>query len=757
MGNCCSSCSKKFRSFFRKRQCSIRMNNLNNKPESLPKPPSACQNGGDFDTPMLTILRLDPLISDNGEAHNTSRYEIMTREEGDSRLVVRRGQEFFMRLHLNRDYDSDIDGVSIVFSLDGIKKPQYGHGTFMVAPLLNPGEESEDAWHATLYTREAQAIVIKISSPANAPIGKWKMEIDTKHKESGGAISFNVEEPFYLLFNPWCPEDVVYIEDGAKRHEYVLLDTGLIWRGNRNTISASPWKFGQFERDVLDCALHLMTTVGAVRASSRNDPVVVTRVLTAVVNSNDDNGLLMGNWSGDYSGGTAPTKWLGSQKILQEYYKTKKPVKYGQCWIFAGVLATVCKTLGLPSRVVTNFSSAHDTQGSRTVDYFVDKKGEIMEELTTDSVWNFHVWSEVWMKRLDLGSDCDGWQAIDATPQETSEGSFRCGPTSVSAIKNGEVLRPYDGGFLYAAVNADKVYWRYNGPTQPLKLVSKDTQGIGQYISTKAVGVWGREDITLNYKYPETSNKEREAMLKALRQSESIFSRYYLNEQFNDIIFDFKLIDDVVVGQPFSVVLMMKNRSKENKYRVSVVLRVDVVLYTGKVGGSVKTFESDHVVKPGSYEEVRLDVSWNEYASRMLDQSAFNVACLANVKDTNFEYFAQDDFRVTKPIIDVDRQTEAIVGYILDATASFINPLPITLTGGKFLIDGPGLDQQLKIKVPNDVPPGEKVSCKFSMIPKFSGRSTIVAKFYSKELDDVDGFVNFMVLDAPTSNGNGYR
>lgn len=51
------------------------------------------------------------------------------------------------------------------------------------------------------------------------------------------------------------------------------------------------------------------------------------------------------------------------------------------------------------------------------------------------------------------------------------------------------------------------------------------------------------------------SNKEREAMLKALRQSESIFSRYYLNEQFNDIIFDFKLIDDVVVGQPFRYAL----------------------------------------------------------------------------------------------------------------------------------------------------------------------------------------------------------
>ncbi|XP_044595670.1 LOW QUALITY PROTEIN: annulin-like [Cotesia glomerata] len=754
MGNCCSTCSK-FRLLFRfrKRQHNVWMNNLCTKPECLPKPPTSDEIGGDFDIPMLTILRLDPLTSENGEAHNTSRYEIMNRKEGDSRLVVRRGQEFFLRIFLNRDYDPEIDGVSIVFTLDGIKKPNYGHGTFMVTPLLSPGEESEGAWHATLFAKETQAIVIKVSAPADAPIGKWKMEIDTKHKTSGGAISFNVNEPFYLLFNPWCQEDVVFIDDEAKRHEYVLLDTGLIWRGNKNTISASPWNFGQFERDILDCALYLLSDIGSVRASSRNDPVVISRVLTTAVNSNDDNGALMGNWSGDYSGGTSPTKWLGSVKILQEFYKTKKPVKYGQCWVFAGVLATVCKTLGLPSRVITNFSSAHDTQGSRTVDYFVDEKGNIMEELTTDSVWNFHVWSEVWMQRKDLGSDCDGWQAIDATPQEKSEGSFRCGPSSVAAIKNGEVMRPYDGGFLFAEVNADKVYWKYNGPTQPLKLVSKDTQGIGQYISTKAVGIWGREDLTQDYKYPETSNKEREAMLKALQQSESIFSRYYLNEQFNDIIFDFKLIDNVLVGDPFSVVLVMKNRSKENKYRVSVILRVDVVLYTGKVGGPVKTFETDRIIKPGSFEVVKLDVSWEEYGPRMLDQSAFNIACLANVKDTNFEYYAQDDFRVVKPIIDVDRQSEAVVDYPLEATASFINPLPIPLTNGKFLIQGPGLDTQLKIRVNKDILSGEKASCKFSMTPKFAGRSTIVAKFYSKELDDVDGFVNFMVLAVPVTNG----
>jgi hypothetical protein len=58
------------------------------------------------------------------------------------------------------------------------------------------------------------------------------------------------------------------------------------------------------------------------------------------VNSPDDNGVLMGNWSDDFDGGTPPTKWMGSMKILQKYYKDKKPVKYGQCWVFSGVLTT---------------------------------------------------------------------------------------------------------------------------------------------------------------------------------------------------------------------------------------------------------------------------------------------------------------------------------------------------------------------------------------------------------------------------------
>ena len=41
-------------------------------------------------------------------------------------------------------------------------------------------------------------------------------------------------------------------------------------------------------------------------------------------------------------------------------------------------------------------------------------------------------------------------------------GIYCCGPVSLLAIKRGEVHLPYDGRFVFAEVNADKVYWVVN-------------------------------------------------------------------------------------------------------------------------------------------------------------------------------------------------------------------------------------------------------------------------------------------------------
>lgn len=35
---------------------------------------------------------------------------------------------------------------------------------------------------------------------------------------------------------------------------------------------------------------------------------------------------------------------------------------------------------------------------------------------------NYHCWNEVYMLRTDLPDGLGGWQVVDATPQETSDG-----------------------------------------------------------------------------------------------------------------------------------------------------------------------------------------------------------------------------------------------------------------------------------------------------------------------------------------------
>ena len=74
-------------------------------------------------------------------------------------------------------------------------------------------------------------------------------------------------------------------------------------------------------------------------------------------------------------------------KIFQEYYKTEKPVKYGQCWVFSGVMTTALRALGIPARSITNYDSAHDTDETMTIDAIYNEDGDRVEDLCNDSVW----------------------------------------------------------------------------------------------------------------------------------------------------------------------------------------------------------------------------------------------------------------------------------------------------------------------------------------------------------------------------------
>lgn len=172
-----------------------------------------------------------------------------------------------------------------------------------------------------------------------------------------------------------------------------------------------------------------------------------------------------------------------------------------------------------------------------------------------------------------------------------------------------------------------------------------------------------------------------------------------MNEDFNDVNFNFELLDDIKIGETFFVVLQIKNRSETTSYAVSGKLHVETVLYTGKNREEVKSIEFDQELAPNTVEMIRLEVTFYEYYKKLLDQAAFNISCLAKVHGTEYDYFAQDDFRVRKPDIKIKIQGETIAHREVDVIIRLTNPLPMPLKKGRFQVEGPGIDNQLLFKV----------------------------------------------------------
>lgn len=275
-------------------------------------------------------------------------------------MIIRRGQSFKIRLTLNRPFSRAKDSLSFIFTLANDEKPSLGHGSLIGCPLrLNSYELGEPLeWGSAIESINGDVLTVLIKPAATAAIGEWRVDVDTQLVSGEGMKSFKYPSTFYVLFNPWCQDDQVYMADRDQLEEYVMSDTTLVWRGSYNRLRPSIWKLGQYEKNVLDCSLLLISAIGKViyflypfmheiytirlqvNPSNRGDPVKISRALSAAVNSPDDDGAILGNWSEDFSGGTPPTKWVGSVAILQEYYRKRKPVKYGQCWVFSGVLTT---------------------------------------------------------------------------------------------------------------------------------------------------------------------------------------------------------------------------------------------------------------------------------------------------------------------------------------------------------------------------------------------------------------------------------
>ncbi|KAM6248297.1 protein-glutamine gamma-glutamyltransferase 2 [Porphyrio hochstetteri] len=669
--------------------------------------------------------------------------EHRTVEMGREQLVVRRGQPFSITLRFSgRGYEEGVD--KLAFNVETGPCPIETSGTRFHFAVTDFPEES--GWSAVVQQQDGDSVCVSLCSPPTACIGRYSLTLETSTGYQGS--SYHIGH-FVLLFNAWHPEDTVFLREEDERREYVLSQQGLIYQGSRDYITSIPWNFGQFEEDVLSICLKLLDTNPKFLrdqnrdCSRRNNPVYIGRVVSAMVNCNDeDQGVLAGRWDNQYEDGMSPMSWIGSVDILKRW-KTFgcHPVKYGQCWVFAAVACTVMRCLGIPSRVVTNYNSAHDTNGNLVIDRYLSEAGE-ENRRSRDMIWNFHCWVESWMARPDLAPSYDGWQALDPTPQEKSEGVFCCGPAPVKAIKEGDLQLKYDIPFVFAEVNADVVYWVVHQDGTEKK--STHSSVVGKNISTKSVGRDSREDITHTYKYPEGSDKEREVFEKAEREQSS------LREEAEGLHLRIKLSDGANNGCDFDVFAVISNAAgTERVCRLTMCART--ASYNGTLGPQCGMKDLLNLtLEPHAEKSVPLRILYEKYGESLTQDNIIKVVALLTDHQTDDVIVAVRDVYIQNPEIKIRILGEPMQKRKLVAEISLVNPLAVPLNSCVFVVEGAGLTDGQQVKeLEEPVEPHAEAKFRLDFVPHQAGLHKLVVDFESDRLAGVKGYRNVIIAPQP--------
>ncbi|KAM7410878.1 hypothetical protein PAMA_021037 [Pampus argenteus] len=629
-------------------------------------------------------------------------------------LVVRRGKPFKLTVTFrSRLYNPHTESLVLEVWLGGLSER---------IPVQFPDEWSNpQSWSAKIYPwrKHVQSVVIYVCSPVLSSVALYHLLV---HIESTRGRRSYAAGSFVLLCNPWLKEDPVFMPLDVQLQEYVKSDYGLVYMGTHLNVSKRPWSFGQYEPGVLEACLKLLQ-VSPQHLSDKHkdyvqraDPVYLSRVVCAMVNCNDDLGILEGKWQGSYKDGVKPTEWSSSADILHHWASSNcSPVRYGQCWVFASVLCTVMRVLGIPSRVVTCFSAAHDADRSLKIEEYFSSKGEKLG-LSKDSIWNFHVWAECWMRRPDLGAGFDGWQVVDPTPQEKSAGIYCCGPCPVIAVQKLCLSAPYDTSFIYASVDADVIQLIVHDGLVMRRTV--DTERVGQLIYTKSIGSDTPEDLTQAYKRKKTSYCLRKSATwegRAGGTSSSLKVSLHIDRMPS-------------VGENINMYVMVTNQS--NSLRVLMQhLNVQLKEYDSNPQQSFWKARRKVHIQPYGVLKIYYTISPSEYESVLAGDGIVNVAVVTKDVRTKERILDTKEFNISSPQITVEIEGGDSIQMWKQHTAqvSFTNTFTKALNGAVLTVEGSGLLRGKQEARMDLLQLGEKIEKQVSIMATSPGTKLLMA------------------------------
>jgi len=610
-------------------------------------------------------------LATNKKNHHTDLYRTGSSSE---KLILRRGATFNIVVTPSGSGNVSSFRLTPIDSISGQPITQFPSISIPFVSSKDPSKWGYSSSDGKTYT---------INVPVNAIVGAFRFDVI-------GTTAYPTTQQVVVLFNPWSSADAVYMSDSTDLDEYILNEDGMMWLGS-SPQSSTGWTYDQFDNDVLEVTLVLLDSL---TYSYRNDIIEVARYLSSVINANNGGGLLYGRWQDPYTGGQAPWYWTGSGEIFSLYHKNQQTVKWAQCWVFAGTLTTAGRTIGIPARQITNFQSAHESSQygpyRSSIDYLFDASGE--QKGMLGSIWNFHAWVEFYFSRVDLSSG-DGWQVVDATPQEPSDGEYKLGPASKQKILNKDLDADYDTHFVESEVDAvvrQYVPYDTGKAKHPFLngywLLSEEKGQTGKWISTKAKASSKRNDVTTSYK--------------------TVFSKpQKVPEDDQEVFFQSSVPPLLVLGSEFTAKIYAKCLICSNTTRsFSLYYEASIIDYTGQPAYLILQNITNIKLPDNQLYYYEVAISRKLYEHFVNDYSGIQFSYFSKVYDssgtwTGASYGERAQIEIEFPELNITVRNVSTSSFLIDVYLH--NPLSIPLTGVYLFISGAHVSSQ-QISV-NDV------------------------------------------------------
>nr|XP_023414508.1 erythrocyte membrane protein band 4.2 isoform X1 [Loxodonta africana] len=726
----------------------------------------------------LDIESWDFHIARNNEEHHTEA--ISSRH-----LIVRRGQPFTITLHFHapvREFLPALKKVALIAQTG--EKPSTADKTQATFSISSQGNRKW--WSANVEERDDQSCDISVTTPADAIIGHYSLllQLPCWRQQPLGQ--------FTLLFNPWCREDAVFLENEAQRKEYLLNQDGLIYLGAANYIQTEPWDFGQFQGDVLDLSLRLLGV--DKQRNLWSSPSHVARVLGVLLHDLKKKHVLPTPQTEEVA---FHTKRRGSVPILRQWLTGQgRPVYEGQAWVLAAVACTVLRCLGIPARVITMFSSAQGTDRKLSVHECYNEEGFQIAEGQKGSIWIFQTLTECWVAKPDLSQpdlfrSYGGWQILHPGPPERDGVLEACDLVPVRAVKEGKLSLTPAVEELFAAVNAKCVVWKCCDDGTRKKTHS-NTKYVGDNISTKGVGSDRCEDITQNYKYPEGSLQQKEVLKTAKKErtkkgkaekerakkekaqkkgakkertqkkpetetveEESAPKEKAEKERAQKEKMEHETVDPLYLfleapsslplrgDAQFSVTLF--NPSNQEK-EVQLTIGVQAVSYQGVLIDKLWRKKLPLTLSANLVEKITSSLSFSNFERNPPENSFLRLTAMATYPKSSISCFAQEDIAICRPHLSIEMPKTAEQYQPLTASVSIPNSLDAPMRDCVISVFGRGLIYRERAYRFNPVQPGRTLRAQFQFTPTHVGLWRLTVEMDCDMFQNLTNYKNVTVV-----------